>query len=87
MPNTLRMETRGVEASLALLLGLLDQIAKEDSGKVFEYPVDGAAVPGYYERIKAPMCLQTMRERVAARQYRTWRAFVRDFELICENAK
>jgi Bromodomain len=32
------------------------------------------------------MCFQRMREKVQAREYRTWQAFIEDFELICSNA-
>ncbi|KAF8062903.1 Scube1 [Scenedesmus sp. PABB004] len=75
------------DPSLAYLLGLLEQIAKEDPGGVFDAPVDGAAVPGYADKIKHPMCFAAMRDALRARRYRTLRAFARDFELICENAK
>lgn len=72
---------------LDFLLGLIDQIAKDDPGHVFEYPVDGSVVKGYYERIKAPMCFYSMREKLRKQEYRTLAAFIKDFELICENAK
>lgn len=76
-----------VSQPLEFLLSLIDQIAKEDSTDVFEYPVDGTAVKGYYDKIKQPMCFYVMREKLRKQEYRTWRNFTKDFELICENAK
>lgn len=72
---------------LEFLMGLIEQMAKEDTSNVFEYPVDGTVVTGYYDKIKQPMCFYAMREKLRKQEYRTWRNFVKDFELICENAK
>lgn len=69
------------------LINILEQIAKEDTKNIFEYPVDGSAVPGYYDKITQPMCFFVMREKLRKREYRTWRGFTKDLELIWENAK
>lgn len=40
----------------------------------------------YFDFIKYPLAFSDMRERLQRRQYRTWGAFVDDFELVCANA-
>jgi hypothetical protein len=52
----------------------------------FRYPVDGNLVLGYYDKIKSPMCLSDMREKVARCQYITRRAFFEDLQLMAANA-
>ncbi len=79
--------TEEQQKAVDFLHALLDNINKSDTTGIFYYPVDGKVVPGYYERIKQPMCFMVMRDKVKARSYRTWRAFVADFELICSNAR
>ncbi|WIA39927.1 hypothetical protein OEZ86_013361 [Tetradesmus obliquus] len=75
------------QQSLDYLLDIISQVAKDDPTGVFEYPVDGALVPGYYDKIRQPMCFSSMRSKLAAREYRTWREFAKDLDLIFENAK
>jgi hypothetical protein len=74
-------------AALAVLLGVLDQIAAEDRKAVFKFPVNVEAVKGYQEKISSPMCFEDMREKLQGNQYPTLRAFVADLDLIFENAK
>ncbi len=38
----------------------------------FKYPVTDEQAPGYSKFIKQPICFEKMREKVHARQYRTW---------------
>ena len=38
----------------------------------FKYPVSDEQAPGYSKFIKQPICFEKMREKVHARQYRTW---------------
>ncbi|KAI1345028.1 TFIID associated protein [Xylariaceae sp. FL0016] len=53
----------------------------------FKYPVkpveDG--VPDYFEHIKEPMALSTMREKMDSRAYTTAEQFLADFDLIIDN--
>ena len=43
--------------------------------------------PDYYDVIKQPMCLQTIKEKVDASAYKDWRAFEKDVLLIFANAR
>ncbi|CAL5223173.1 g5644 [Coccomyxa viridis] len=71
----------------SMLVTLINQIStKLDTDGVFDQPVSEEQAPGYHDFIKRPMCFQRMREKVHGREYRTWRGFVEDFELICSNA-
>jgi hypothetical protein len=73
-------------APLLVLEALLSKVAALDPNGFFEPPVSEAVAPGYFTVIKKPMCFKLMRQKLADREYRTWRAFVEDFELICNNA-
>jgi hypothetical protein len=52
----------------------------------FIFPVNGAAVKGYYELITNPICLSEIRERIARLQYTTVRSFLEDLHLMVSNA-
>eukprot|EP00873_Tetraselmis_striata_P020916 jgi/Tetstr1/441180/TSEL_029438.t1 len=73
-------------APLLVLEALLNKVAALDPNGFFEAPVSELVAPGYFNVIKRPMCFQAMRARLGRREYRTWRSFVEDFELICSNA-
>jgi chromatin structure-remodeling complex subunit RSC1/2 len=44
-------------------------------------------VPDYYDIIKEPMALSTIKQRVAQKEYKTFADFVRDLALIPHNAQ
>jgi hypothetical protein len=44
-------------------------------------------VPGYDDKIKRPMSFRVMEATLRAREYRTWRAVIADFEQIITNAR
>ena len=55
----------------------------------FRFPVDPYedGVLDYYEIVKNPMDLQTMKLRLDYGKYKTKEAFYRDLELIIENSR
>ena len=59
---------------------------KQDPEGFFGVPVTEAVAPNYFNVIKSPMSLLRMRQKLRALEYRTFTAFVDDFELIANNA-
>lgn len=59
---------------------------KQDPEGFFGVPVTEAVAPNYFHVIKRPMSLLRMRQKLRALEYRTFTAFVDDFELIANNA-
>ncbi|KAJ4359425.1 hypothetical protein N0V95_002172 [Ascochyta clinopodiicola] len=58
-----------------------------DPTKLFQRKVNKRAVPDYYDIIKEPMALSTIKARVAAKDYKSFSEFVRDLALIPHNAQ
>ncbi|KAF3049241.1 hypothetical protein E8E11_008338 [Didymella keratinophila] len=58
-----------------------------DPTKLFQRKVNKRAVPDYYDIIKEPMALSTIKSRVAAKDYKSFSEFVRDLALIPHNAQ
>lgn len=54
---------------------------------IFKYPVNRDLVPDYYDVVKEPMSLLTMKEKLEKFEYLNIDAFEKDFELIVKNAK
>lgn len=59
---------------------------KQDPEGFFGAPVTEDVAPNYFNVIKHPMSCQRMRQKLRALDYRTFAAFVEDFELIGSNA-
>ena len=59
---------------------------KQDPEGFFGVPVTENVAPNYFNVIKRPMSLLRMRHKLRALEYRTFTAFVDDFELIANNA-
>ncbi|KAF2148858.1 Bromodomain-containing protein [Myriangium duriaei CBS 260.36] len=59
---------------------------EHDPSKIFHRKVNKRAIPGYYDVIKEPMALSTIKSKVNAREYASVEDFVRDFALIPHNA-
>ncbi|KAK3844384.1 MAG: Bromodomain-containing protein, partial [Linnemannia gamsii] len=53
----------------------------------FSQPVDPTMVPDYATIIKNPMDLSTMRSKVDRNFYPTIDEFLKDFQLVCDNAR
>jgi hypothetical protein len=58
-----------------------------DPTKLFQRKVNKRAVPDYYDIIKEPMALSTIKSRVAAKDYKSFSEYVRDLALIPHNAQ
>lgn len=58
-----------------------------DPTKIFQRKVNKRAVPDYYNIIKEPMALSTIKAKINAREYRNFSEFVRDFALVPHNAQ
>jgi hypothetical protein len=52
-----------------------------------QWPVDERVAPGYYSKIKHPMCFADIKRKLAENAYTSWKAFVADFDLIVNNAR
>ncbi|KAH9513823.1 Transcription initiation factor TFIID subunit 1-like [Bulinus truncatus] len=55
--------------------------------QLFLFPVNAKEVPDYYRIIKRPMDMQTMRENVRQKKYRSREEFLTDLNQIVENSK
>ncbi|KAL6705322.1 hypothetical protein ACN47E_007132 [Coniothyrium glycines] len=58
-----------------------------DPTKLFQRKVNKRAVPDYYEIIKEPMALSTIKSKVQQKEYKNFPEFVRDLALIPHNAQ
>ncbi|CAO2656049.1 Nn.00g048520.m01.CDS01 [Neocucurbitaria sp. VM-36] len=58
-----------------------------DPTKLFQRKVNKRAVPDYYDIIKEPMALSTIKSKVTQKEYKNFSEFVRDLALIPHNAQ
>ncbi len=65
----------------------LDLLGQHKSAWPFKEPVKKEDVPDYYDVIKNPIDLQTIKEKLKNDLYKTKNQFVKDIELIFKNAK
>uniref|UniRef100_M4B1Q0 Histone-lysine N-methyltransferase n=1 Tax=Hyaloperonospora arabidopsidis (strain Emoy2) TaxID=559515 RepID=M4B1Q0_HYAAE len=70
------------------MLHILYRLDVEDKLDLFKEPVTEAIAPTYFDIIKSPMDLSTMRQKVIEGEYGSvnFRGFRDDFELMCLNA-
>ncbi|KAF9430502.1 pre-mRNA-splicing factor prp46 [Entomortierella beljakovae] len=66
---------------------LLDNFIRKDMYVLFSEPVDPTLVPDYSLVIKNPMDLSTMRAKVERNFYPNIDEFLKDFQLVCDNAR
>jgi hypothetical protein len=59
----------------------------EDPSKIFQRMVNRRTVPDYYDIIKEPMALSSIKTKLNKREYTRFEDFVRDFALIPYNAQ
>lgn len=78
--------TPAEQAHYLTLETVVSYFEKQDPDGFFRIPVTEQVAPNYFSVIKHPMCFQRMRERLHAKEYRTFFAFTEDFELVCTNA-
>ncbi|ORZ01312.1 Bromodomain-containing protein [Syncephalastrum racemosum] len=67
----------------------LDQLYKLPCGLPFRVPVDPVAlgIPDYFDFVKHPMDLGTMRRKLSSNQYQTVDDFTADFNLMIQNCR
>lgn len=58
-----------------------------DPSKLFHRKVNKRSIPEYYDTIKEPMAMSTIKQKINAKSYRSFTEFVRDFALIPFNAQ
>lgn len=58
-----------------------------DPSKLFHKKVNKRALPDYYEVIKEPIAISTLKSRLLNREYQTFAEYVRDCALIVHNAQ
>jgi chromatin structure-remodeling complex subunit RSC1/2 len=58
-----------------------------DPSKLFHRKVNKRIIPEYYDTIKEPVALSTIKQKINTRAYRDFKEFVRDFALIPHNAQ
>lgn len=58
-----------------------------DPTKLFQRKVNKRAVPDYYDIIKEPMALSTVKSKIGQKEYKNFSEFVRDLALIPHNAQ
>ncbi|GMF18138.1 unnamed protein product [Phytophthora lilii] len=70
------------------MLHVLHRLGVEDKLDLFKEPVTEAIAPTYFDIIKSPMDLSTMRQKILDGKYTrvNFRGFRDDFELMCLNA-
>ncbi|OCF61217.1 hypothetical protein L486_00863 [Kwoniella mangroviensis CBS 10435] len=86
-PNSTRLKpTREQRSSQKLLYSLLDAIAQHRNGNVFQNPVKKSDASDYYQIIKRPMDLKTIRARIKDGLITGIEEFERDVLLIFANA-
>ncbi|OWZ19347.1 Histone-lysine N-methyltransferase [Phytophthora megakarya] len=70
------------------MLHVLHRLGVEDKLDLFKDPVTEAIAPTYFDIIKSPMDLSTMRQKILDDEYLNvnFRTFRDDFELMCLNA-
>jgi transcription initiation factor TFIID subunit 1 len=55
--------------------------------ELFRVPVDANTVRNYYQIVKQPMDLSSIRRKIEAKEYDSMREFVKDLELIVNNSR
>ena len=58
-----------------------------DPSKLFHRKVNKRVIPEYYETIKEPIALSTIKQKINSRAYQSFTEFVKDFALIPHNAQ
>lgn len=86
--------TKGVEKDWRLphvafavkLESILMDLWKRKIAYDFTYPVNAELVKGYYDKVKNPICLLDIRDKISKFHYISVRSFMDDLELMVENA-
>ena len=76
-----------VDVSFHPAYSVADLFSDYDPSKVFHRKVNKRAIPDYYDVIKEPMAMSTVKAKINNREYQSFSEFVRDFALISHNAQ
>lgn len=68
------------------LEGIRALVEARPSSRPFDKPVNRRQIPRYYEVISNPIDMSTIRDKINRYEYRTADSFVKDFELMKNNA-
>ena len=68
------------------LEAICSEVEKRPNSGPFHRPINRCSLPKYYEVISEPIDLQTIRDKNQQYEYRTADSFLRDFELMKNNA-
>ena len=68
------------------LMGMWKKILKWDREKLFVDPVKEEIAPGYFQIVKNPMDLSTIKQKLDSKDYVNHHDFEHDIQLICTNA-
>ncbi|KAH7488439.1 Transcription initiation factor TFIID subunit 1-like [Phytophthora ramorum] len=66
---------------------VVQRLLEMPESELFRMPVDAATVHNYYQIVKQPMDLSTIRRKIEAKEYDSMREFVKDLELIVNNSR
>lgn len=77
------------DAMLQVLNAIYDYRTQDgfDPSKLFHRKVNKRVIPEYYDTIKEPVALSTIKQKINTRAYNNFAQFVRDFALIPHNAQ
>lgn len=77
------------DAMLKVLNGIYDYRTEDgfDPSKLFHRKVNKRILPEYYDTIKEPMAMSTIKQKINTRTYQSFTEYVRDFALIPYNAQ
>ena len=77
---------RSVKSIIDFIYGYRDKDG-HDPSKVFHRKVNKRAIPDYYDVIKEPVALSTLKAKLLQHSYKNYAEFVRDCALISHNAQ
>jgi len=75
------------EKELAMCRNLLNELGRHDSAWPFQEPVDEKLYPDYYDLIKNPMDVQTIKNKIKNKEYKNKEEFSYDCRLIFDNCE
>ncbi|XP_035205757.1 transcription initiation factor TFIID subunit 1-like isoform X1 [Stegodyphus dumicola] len=81
-----RQRTDPVVALSIILESMLNEMRDLPDTQPFWFPVSAKNVPDYHRIVHRPMDLQTMREKLHQRKYKSREEFLQDVNLIVENS-
>ncbi|XP_054711819.1 transcription initiation factor TFIID subunit 1-like [Uloborus diversus] len=81
-----RQRTDPVVALSIILESMLNEMRDLPETQPFWFPVSAKNVPDYYRIVHRPMDLQTMREKLHQRKYKSREEFLQDVNQIVENS-